>query len=132
MEQFKSALAPENALISESKQILWKTTTIKSLSQYLKDESNVKEFIKEEILIQQLTKLANRKVISTSNQMNLELTEEKLFKLLKRSAETGINLNDLPNISVTIKRNELEVLLGKTFANLKYPVASGYNLEKVV
>ena len=54
--------------------------------------------------------------------MNLELTEEKLFKLLKRSAETGINLNDLPNISVTIKRNELEVLLGKNFDNFKYPI----------
>ena len=63
--------------------------------------------------------------------MNLEITEEKLFKLLKRSAETGINLNDLSNISVTIKRNELEVLLGKTFANLKYPIQSGYNIEKL-
>jgi hypothetical protein len=63
--------------------------------------------------------------------MNLELAEEKLFKLLKRSAESGINLNDLSNITVTIKRNELEVLLGKNFENLKYPIASGYNIEKI-
>lgn len=63
--------------------------------------------------------------------MSLELTEEKLFKLLKRSAETSINLNDLPNISISIKRNELEVQLGKTFSNLKFPISSGYNLEKV-
>lgn len=54
--------------------------------------------------------------------MNLEISEEKLFKLLKKSAETGINLNDLSNISVTIKRNELEVLLGKIFSNFKCPI----------
>ena len=54
--------------------------------------------------------------------MNLEITEEKLFKLLKRSTETGINLNDLPNMHITIKRNELEVLLGKTFSNFKCPI----------
>lgn len=54
--------------------------------------------------------------------MNLEMTEEKLFKLLKRSAESGINLNDLSNITVSVKRNELEVLLGKNFDSLKYPI----------
>ena len=56
------------------------------------------EFIKEEKL--NGTIIYYTKINGSFVDGSLELTEEKLFKLLKRSAETGININDLSNISV--------------------------------
>jgi len=63
--------------------------------------------------------------------MNLELTEERLYRMLTKSAESNLNLNDLKPMSACIKNNELEVLMGKDFVNMKYPLVSGYNLEKL-
>lgn len=34
-------------------------------------------------------------------------------------------------MSATVKRNELEILFGKDFNNMKYLIHSGYNLDSV-
>ena len=69
--------------------------------------------------------------ISSGGGVGLELIEERLFRLLKTSAETGLKLDDLESLSATIKNNELEVVFGKDFSNMKYMVYSGYNMEKL-
>ena len=79
-----------------------------------------------------LIKQALKKVNLTSGSgVGLELSEERLFRLLKVSAETGLKLDDLNCLSATIKNNELEVVFGKDFSNMKYMVYSGYNMEKI-
>lgn len=34
-------------------------------------------------------------------------------------------------MSATVKRNELEILFGKDFNNMKYLIQSGYNLDSI-
>jgi len=60
--------------------------------------------------------LACEKVIGQSTSIStLEICEEKLYRLLKESVETGLNLSDLVPMSATIHTNELEILYGKDF-----------------
>lgn len=75
--------------------------------------------------------IACEKVVAQTSASNLELTEERLFRILKQSAETSLNLSDLAPMSATIKRNELEILFGKDFNNMKYLIQSGYNLDSI-
>ena len=69
--------------------------------------------------------------LTSGNGVGLELSEERLFRLLKTGAETSLMLDDLNSLSATIKNNELEVVFGKDFSNMKYMVYSGYNMEKI-
>ena len=118
--------------VTESKSSYLKSLALKSVNRYLTSKQNVNFLLeKHSNLIKSLMDLACKKVITQNNLMNMEMTEERLFRLLKSSAETGLNLSDLKNLSITVNNNELEVLLGKDFSNVKFPIQSGYNLSKI-
>lgn len=61
----------------------------------------------------------------------MEICEEKLYRILKESVETGLNLSDLVPMSATIKSNELEILYGKDFHSMRYIIQSGFNLKSI-
>jgi len=83
-------------------------------------------------VIKDLLNIACKKIVA-NDPINLELTEEKLSRLLQASCEGDLNLSDLKDMTLTIKANnkEVEILYGKDFSNMKYTVISGFNLEKV-
>ena len=113
----------------ESRQLYLRTVAMKSL--YNCVMKGDKEMISANIrngLIKQALKKVN---LTSGSGVGLELSEERLFRLLKVSAETGLKLDDLNCLSATIKNNELEVVFGKDFSNMKYMVYSGYNMEKI-
>ena len=130
---FAWALESENLQVYESKLVHLKCLAVKCLSSYLNSDVNVQYLItnKPEIL-QSLVKLACSKIITQNSIMSLELTEEKLFRMLRISAETELNLNDLKDISAGIRsNNELCILLGKEYTTIKYPIKNAFNIDKI-
>lgn len=119
--------------VIESQQIYLKALSIKSFHNYLNESPENIDYLllKQKDLLKNLLTYANQQVITSDNLMNLELTEERLYRLLAASAQTELDLNDLKNVSITIKNSELEAQFGKDFSNKKYPIQSGYNLEKI-
>lgn len=119
--------------VIESKSIYLKALTIKSFNTYLSQNPENTEVLmqKKKDLFKDLLFYANQQVITSDNLMNLELTEERLYRLLASSSQTELNLSDLKNVTITIKNYELEAQFAKDFSNKKYPIQSGYNLEKV-
>jgi len=79
-----------------------------------------------------LLKVSCKRVVA-SDATNLELSEEKMYRLLQAAAEGDLNLSDLKDMTLTIKaqNKEIEILYGKDFTNMKYTILSGFNLEKV-
>ena len=119
--------------VIESKSIYLKALAIKSFHSYIEENpQNITHLIlNQKDLLKNLLTYANQQVITSDNLMNLELTEERLYRLLASSAQSELDLSDLKNISITIKNYELEAQFGKDFANKKYPIQSGYNLDKI-
>ena len=119
----------EEKQMVESRKLYLRTVALKSMCNCLK--KGEKEIITDKLrkgLINQALKKVN---LTSGTGVGLELSEERLFRLLKTSAETGLKLDDLNSLSATIKNNELEVVFGKDFSNMKYLVYSGYNMEKI-
>lgn len=107
---------------------------MKSLANYLQNPQCVKLITqKHPKLCNYLLTFACEKVISGANGIgsSLDLTEERLFRMLKISCETSLSLRDLHPMQVTVKRNELEVLCGQDFGNTRLLIQSGYNIEAI-
>ena len=119
--------------VIESTSIYMKALSLKSLHNYLEENpENINSFItNQKDLLKNLLEYANQQVITGDNLMSLELTEERLYRLLASSAQSDLDLSDLKRVTITIKNFELEAQFGKEFSNKKYPIQSGYNLEKI-
>lgn len=83
-------------------------------------------------MVSSIMQLACEKIIGQSTSIcTLEICEEKLYRLLKESVETGLNLSDLVPMSAKVNSNELEILYGKDFHSMRYIIQSGFNLKSV-
>lgn len=60
----------------------------------------------------------------------LELSEERLYRLVHLASESPLCLGDLENITLAVKNNEVEVLYGKDLSNSRFTIISGYNIDK--
>lgn len=129
---YETVLQQSSEKVIESREVLLRAVTLKSFYHNLgKNKEYLEEVCCNEEMVANLVKLANMQVITGDNLMNLELTEEKLHRLLTLSAETQLDLSDLKNLSITVKNYEIEIQLGKDFSTRKFPIQAGYNLEKV-
>ena len=81
-------------------------------------------------LVEKILDLATSPVVS-KELTNLEISEERLYRLLEKCCETATSMDELPIMAVTVKNNELEVLLGKDLKCIRYSVQSGFNMDKV-
>ena len=128
---FNWAVDPSDIPSLSSESLYLKATTIKSLAGYLAHEDNVNFLLKEhKPLIQKLMSLSKMQIIS-SNPTTLEVTEERLHRLLVNACEGGVSLSNPKDLTTTVKNKELVVLFGKDFSVTKFNIVSGYNLEKV-
>jgi len=117
------------SLSSES--LYLKASSVKALANYLANEENVAYLLKEQKpFIQKLMELSKMQIIS-SNPTTLEVTEERLHRLLVHACEGGVSLGNPRDITATVKNKELMVLFGKDFSITKFNIISGYNLDKV-
>ena len=131
LDLFKWSVDPSNLTIAAPKNAYIKSLTLKCLENYLKNDNNIDILIrKNPNLCKNLMQLACEKVIS-QRLINLEISEERIHRLIKSSVETKLDLSELKSVSATISKNELEVLLGKDFATIKLLIYSGYQLGKI-
>ena len=108
-----------------------RTLAMKSLNNYMKSQENVYLLSsKHQELINSVLNLATTKVASIQL-MNLEITEEKLFRLLQASSEKEFAFRDLPALFVTVKDKEIEILLGKDLSTMRFPIQGGFNINNV-
>ena len=63
--------------------------------------------------------------------INIEVTEEKLFRLLQHACEKTSNFTDSTKIMTIARSNELEILNQRNFKTITFPVFSSFNLHKV-
>jgi len=119
--------------VIECTSIHMKALAVKSFHSYLEENTeNIESFmLNQRDLLKNLLDYANQQVITGDNLMSLELTEERLYRLLANSSQSELDLSDLKKVTITIKNFELEAQFGKDFSNKKYPIQSGYNLEKI-
>ena len=123
--------AASDKVPKDTSNLYLRTLAIKSFNTYTKTQENA--FLlssKHKDLVESILNLATSSVVS-SQLMNLELTEEKLFRLLQASCEKGLTLNDLPSLCATVKNKELEILLGKDLSTMKFNIQGGFNLHTV-
>ena len=132
LQDFFNWAADSSDISSLSSESLYlKATTLKALSSYLNSEENVTYLLKEKKeLVQKLMSLSKMQIIS-SHPTTLEVSEERLHRLLVNACEGGVSLGNPKDLTATVKNKELVVLFGKDFSVTKYNVVSGYNLEKV-
>lgn len=127
---FEWALADEEGKqMVESRKLYLRTLAMKALNNWLM--RGAKEIINANVRQGLIKQALNKVNITGGGGVGLELVEERLFRLLKAGVETGLKLDDLEALSATVRNNELEVVFGKDFSNMKYLIYSGYNLEKV-
>ena len=63
--------------------------------------------------------------------INIEVTEEKLFRLLQHACEKTSNFTDSTKIMTIARSNELEILNQSNFKTITFPIFSSYNLHKI-
>ena len=108
-----------------------RTLAIKSLDAFSKSQENTFLLTSQhQDLVASILNLATQSVVS-SQLMNLELTEEKLFRLLQQSCEKGVTLSELPPLCVTMKNKEIEILLGKDLSAARFSIQAGFNIQSI-
>eukprot|EP01017_Pseudomicrothorax_dubius_P029136 TRINITY_DN350_c0_g2_i5.p1 TRINITY_DN350_c0_g2~~TRINITY_DN350_c0_g2_i5.p1 ORF type:complete len:1561 (+),score=580.71 TRINITY_DN350_c0_g2_i5:124-4806(+) len=130
---FEKAIDPKTHDVRDARTLMLRSLIFKVLNAYLQDKSALELLLGDSShdLVGRLLTTSNQIIITGDNLVSLELCEEKLFRLLKQACETRANLDDLENITATVRNNELEVLLGRDLSSLKYLILSAYNLRNV-
>ena len=125
----------EWALGSESKRktkdLYTQALALKSLNSFMKSPENCFLMTSNHMkLVDKILELANTAVVS-KELTNLEISEERLYRLLEKCCESAASMDELPLMSIAIKNNEVEVLLGKDLKCIRYTVQSGFNMDKI-
>ena len=129
MPIFKWAIGSD--AIKDSNNLYLRALSMKALSTYANNDANAYMlYSKHSDIVNQLLTLATKTIVSTDSS-SLEITEEKLYRLLQHSCENEASLGELPTMAATIKGKELEILLGKDLSSMKYTITSGFNIEKI-
>jgi len=63
--------------------------------------------------------------------INIEVTEEKLSRLLQHACEQTSNFTDSSKIMAIARANELEILNQANFKTITFPIFSSFNLHKI-
>jgi hypothetical protein len=119
-----------------SEAVNYKTEIIRFINNYLSDEKGVGEFLAldQKVLtdtINSLATLANKQIQYKTNYLNLDILEEKRYRLLSFCAENGYSLKEIPRMSITFKKPNYLILRcsSENLINLVFNLTGVVNYE---
>ena len=131
-EIFQSNIAKNMWKETSSKRILLRSFVLKSLCNYTSNRDSTKTLLSEdESLFNNLLQYACENLITSDSMVNIEVTEEKLYRLLQMACEKSSNFTDSTKLMTIARSNELEILNQANFKTITFPIMTSFNMSKI-